>query len=157
MRYKYLILLALIPLNSFSQTLTDQINAVDGAYREQQSSEEKARQRAISVQKAKAHEQKVKIAEQRAIQEKARKREQNYEDDLRQIELESLKLDLQAKKAVVKRTDEYIDFELKEKSANTDLIQSNADAIRNLSDGKKEQLKSLGKAEETKAKGFWDF
>lgn len=64
---------------------------------------------------------------------------------------------MQAKRAVVKRTDEFIDRDLKQKDASTDVIQSGADAIRNLSDGKKEKMKSEGRAEEKKARGFWDF
>ncbi|HIH9049513.1 TPA: DUF5384 family protein [Escherichia coli] len=84
-----------------------------------------------------------------------KKRDQDYEDQLRQLELENRKLELEAKKARVNRANDFLDQELKERSAQTDVIQSEADVRRNISTGTKELLQSEGKARESKAKSWW--
>ena len=86
-----------------------------------------------------------------------RARDESYADTLRQAQIDNIHLNLEAKKAVVKRTDAFIDQELKAKAAQTDAVQSTADATRNLAGGVSEKLKSQGRAEEKKSKGFWDF
>ncbi|ENJ7142718.1 DUF5384 family protein [Escherichia coli] len=84
-----------------------------------------------------------------------RRRDQAYEDELRKLNIERMKLELQAKSARVKRENDFIDQELKEKAAKTDVIQSEADANRNISSGSKELLQSMGKASEKKSSSWW--
>lgn len=60
-------------------------------------------------------------------------REESFEDELRALELEERRLALQAKKAKVVRANDYIDAELRDSAARTDVIQSEADATRNVS------------------------
>ncbi len=84
-----------------------------------------------------------------------KKRDQAYEDELRKLQLESMKLELQAKAARVQRENDFIEQELKERAAKTDVIQSEADANRNISTGSKDLLQSEGKAREKKASSWW--
>jgi hypothetical protein len=58
-------------------------------------------------------------------------------------------------KAKSKRADDYIDRELKQQDAETDSIQSRADATRNVSEGTKSMMTSEGKAKEKKASGWF--
>lgn len=83
-----------------------------------------------------------------------KKRDQAYEDELRKLQLESMKLELQAKAARVQRENDFIEQELKERAAKTDVIQSEADANRNISSGSKELMQSEGKAREKKANSW---
>ncbi len=161
--------LAMMPANAFSQaTLQDQISAVNRAYTDEQASEAAARKAAEAVQKARA-------AKAQARRDQEKKREEAYQDKLRQMQLDNVQMDLDAKKAIVNHADDYIKQDLKERAAETDVIQSNADATRNLSEGAKKEMvsegkadenlsqgaekkmESEGKADERKAKGFWGF
>ncbi|MNC53026.1 hypothetical protein D3C75_1024060 [compost metagenome] len=74
-------------------------------------------------------------------------REEGFEDELRALELEERRLQLQAKKAQVARANDYIDAELRDSAARTDVIQSNADSARNVTSGTKSLLEDAGKAE----------
>ncbi len=88
-----------------------------------------------------------------AAQDKAR--DQSYEDELRRLEIQKQKLAL-AGRGPGKRENEFIDQELKSKAAQTDVIQSHADANRNLSEGGRDLLQSEGKAREEKASGWFN-
>jgi len=149
-KYFFILLTALIPSTAFSESLQDQISAVESADNSQQQAEHTASEKA-------AAEKKARTTREQAAREKEKKREQDYEDKLRQAQLDDVGLDLEAKKAKVSRTNDYIDQDLKKQAAVTDKIQSEADARRNLADGAKEKMKSEGRAEEKKAKGFWSF
>lgn len=104
------------------------------------------RQRAASQQAAAQ-----KAAAQRQVQDaenkRVRTREEGFEDELRALELEERKLELQAKRARAARANDYIDAELRESAARTDVIQSDADASRNVTSGTKALLEDSGKAE----------
>jgi len=80
-----------------------------------------------------------------------KKRDQSYEDELRSLEIQKQKLALAKEEARVKRENDYIDQELKHKAAQTDVVQSEADANRNISEGGRDLMKSTGKAEENKS------
>ena len=142
MRSYYLLalpVLALTPLPVLANpTLQDQIYAVAASDADQQ-----------SVENAKAA--RIHAA---ALQEQ--RRNQAYVDRLRNTRLEESDLDLQVKKAKVARVNEYIDQDLKGEAAINDVIQSNADALRNVSEGAKAKLTSDGRANEKRAKGFWN-
>ena len=136
MSKRALVLLAFLvtPFSVMAQSLQDQINAVDAAVTEQQAGEAKEHKR-----------QQANLAAQRAAREQR-------ENKLRDMQVESMSLDLDAKRARVKRSNEFVDQELKRQAAETDVIQSEADANRNISSGIGENLKSHGRAAETKAK-----
>ncbi|PSJ46801.1 hypothetical protein C7H85_08450 [Zobellella endophytica] len=109
------------------------------------------RQRAAAEQKAR--EQQLALSKEK--EEEARrlqKRDESFEDELRALELEERKLILQAKKARVTRADEFIDAELREQAAKTDVIQSEADSARDLSSGTKAFLEGHGEAEVNRSK-----
>lgn len=109
----------------------------DAAARQQRA----AAQRAASAQAA--ARQQAQAVENKRVQA----REEGFEDELRALELEERRLNLQAKKAKVARSNDYIDAELRDSAARTDVIQSNADASRNVTSGAKSLLEDAGKAE----------
>jgi hypothetical protein len=84
-----------------------------------------------------------------------KKRDQQYEDQLRALQIEQKKLELQAAKARVDRTNDLINAELKRTDAQTDVIQSQADANRNISSGAKVLLEKTGEAEVKKQSGVF--
>ncbi|EBP4364043.1 hypothetical protein UJ48_04160 [Salmonella enterica] len=131
------------------------------AKRDQEAQQERQRQAnaaAVAKQRAKAAEAERKARQAKlaaeAAQDKAR--DQSYEDELRRLEIQKQKLALAREEARVKRENEFIDQELKSKAAQTDVIQSHADANRNLSEGGHDLLQSEGKAREEKASGWFN-
>ena len=116
---------------------------------------EKAAALAATREKQRQTAENEKKAKREAELAENKKREQQYQDELRRIELENRKLELEAKKARVKRANDFLDQELKERAAKTDVIQSEADARRDISSGSKELLKSEGKAREKEASSWW--
>ena len=140
MRPRYLFILPLLaPMDAWAlPTLQDQISAVAASDADQQ-----------AVENAKA--ERIHAA---ALQEQ--RRNQTYIDRVRNTRLQESDLDLQVKKAKVARVNEYIDQDLKGEAAISDVIQSNADALRNVSEGAKAKLTSDGRANENRAKGFWE-
>lgn len=66
------------------------------------------------------------------------------------------KLALAKEEARVKRENEFIDQELKHKAAQTDVVQSEADANRNMTEGGRDLMKSVGKAEENKSESWFN-
>lgn len=157
--------------------LTDQINAVYAVEEQRKQAEEaaeanyQAQQRALELQAAQqaaqqaANQQlKIKRAEEQkraanaqktaaALAEK--KRDQAYEDQLRTLEIQKKTIELQAMQAQVNRATDYIDQDLKNRAAQTDVIQSQADATRNLSEGTKSLLIDTGKAKVEDASGIF--
>ncbi|MDR0217510.1 MAG: DUF5384 family protein [Enterobacteriaceae bacterium] len=172
---KILISSLLISLSTpvFASSLQDQLSAIAQAESEGMAAEQKLeaekqaksekaeriarekRQREATARAEKTRKQEAsrEAERQRVLAEaKADKtRDQSYEDELRKLELEERKLELQRRAARVKREDQFIDQELKREAAKTDVIQSDADANRNLSTGAKSYLESEGKAQEKKS------
>ena len=66
---------------------------------------------------------------------------------MRALELEERRLALQAKRARTARANDYIDAELRDSAARTDVIQSEADSARNVTSGAKSLLEDTGKAD----------
>jgi hypothetical protein len=177
--------LLLVPTLVCAQnTLNDQINAVDAAQRRQQAAEMAAQQaqriaqeayerRVADQQRAAAASQKQRedavIAAQKQRQEAAlteqkrkddeiladKRRDQSYQDKLRDLDVQQKMLAIEAEKARVARVNEYIDQDLKEKAAHTDVVQSNADATRDLSSGTKTLLEKTGEAEVKSQSGLF--
>lgn len=145
---------------------------VAAAYHQDKQAEEAKRQALLKAQQAAAAKraEAARLAQEKkdrlAAEEKAermadKKREQAYEDRKREIELqaaelnllEEKKLELEMKRAKVKRADEFIDAELARDKAATDVIQSTADANRTLSGAAREKLeKAEAEAEAKKEK-----
>lgn len=75
-----------------------------------------------------------------------RKRNQAYQDQLRQLQIKKEKLDLQAKKTAVSRENDFINAKLSRQKAETNVIQSQADANRKLSTGAEVLMEKTGEA-----------
>jgi len=116
-------------------------------------------QRAQSAEAAKAKAQEEanrqraveKAAAQRraTAQENARRqtRTEHRKDQDRALDLEERRLKLQVMKAKADRANEYVDAELRDNAAKTDVVQSHADALRTVSTGAKALLEDTGKAD----------
>ncbi|MFA2151189.1 DUF5384 family protein, partial [Escherichia coli] len=103
--------------------------------------EQQRRASAIEAQNRKAA---AIAADRKAAREKLeseikedKKRDIAYENELRSLEIQKLKLALAREETRVKRENDFIDQELKNKAAQTDILQSNAEANRNISEGGK--------------------
>jgi hypothetical protein len=144
-----LIVSVAVALSGFSasaQSVSDQIDAVYRAQQAEQLREEQY-QRALADQQARAAAQQR--AEQAAAEQQkaeALSKDQAYQDQLRAIDLEQKQLQLEKLKAQTARESDFIDRELKRLDAQTDVIQSEADANRNLSEGTKTFLDKAGDA-----------
>lgn len=126
---------------------TERLRQAAAAQERADAREAAARQQQAAAQRAAQQ----RAAEQRQVQaaeeKRQRTREESYEDELRALELEERRLALQAKKAKVARANDYIDAELRDSAARTDVIQSEADAARNVSSGAKSLMEDAGEAE----------
>ena len=141
----FLSLLLIVTGGALAQSLQDQINAVNGAYQSQQAAEQ---QRALADQRARAAAQAkadAAAAEQAKIAAADKARNQAYEDEQRALNLEERKASIAASKAQAKRANDYIDADLKKKNAQTDVIQSEADANRIISKGAGDMMSGVGK------------
>jgi hypothetical protein len=166
-----------------AQSMQEQLNAINAAESEIKATQDARRREYMRQQEQQAAAERAKRAEEQAIAQKQREseeahrraasekaeaaarqqreavakekqRNQTYEDELRKMALEEKQLELQTKKAKVKRADDYIDQELNREKARTDVIQSEADATRNVSTGAKNMMTGIGKGEENKSKGW---
>jgi hypothetical protein len=161
-------------------SLMDQISAVNQAHQQQKETEKAEAEAARLAAEKEAARKAAEAARQRRAAEALKRaelearladkqRDQDYEDELRRLELEERKLKLSEKKtdmnlgeekeririaemkARSERVDEFIDQDLKSRAATADVIQSQADANRNISEGAKSYMTSAGKAEEKEA------
>ena len=115
---------------SFAQSAQDQMSAFKNAYKENQ---------AVEDAKAKVERKKY---EDRADRERARN--QAYEDEMRRMDLQERRAGVAARRAQSSRSNDYIDQDLKRQGAQTDVIQSQADANRNLSVGARDMMQGVG-------------
>jgi hypothetical protein len=153
------------PLISHAATLQQQLSDVAQAEQQGQSEEQarweyyqqereyhyeqymKERNRRIAAANARAHAREVERLKDKA-------RDQAYQDQLRQLQVEKGKLEVQQLAGRTQRNDEFLTQDLKKQAAETDVIQSQADANRDNAEGNKALMTSQGKALETKA-GKW--
>ena len=91
-------------------------------------------------------------AEQQGKNEEQRQHDEWVAERNREIQQEALAKE----EARVKRENEFIDQELKHKAAQTDVVQSEADANRNMTEGGRDLMKSVGKAEENKSDSWFN-
>jgi hypothetical protein len=108
----------------------------------------------IEAQRERDRAERARQAALAAKQAELEARERAFEDQKRTLELESEKVDLDVKKARATRTHDFVDQELKRMEATTDVVQSGADAARNVSEGVKNKLSAESDA--NKKKGFFE-
>ncbi|MFQ6573451.1 DUF5384 family protein [Pseudomonas sp. UM16] len=125
----------------------ERLRQAAAAQQRAESREAAARQQRAASQRAAAQAAAERQQAQAVEQKRVRTREEGFEDELRALELEERRLALQAKKARVARSNDYIDAELRDSAARTDVIQSNADSARNVTSGAKSLLEDAGTAE----------
>lgn len=135
--------------------LSADISAVAAAERSGQQAEAKAAAKARAEAQARARAKEAIRQREYDNYMADKKRDQSYEDELRKLELEERKLELARKKARVSREDDFIEQELKREAAKTDVIQSDADATRNVSGGAKTLMEKEGEARVKKESGFF--
>ncbi|MNP10374.1 hypothetical protein D3C76_1025200 [compost metagenome] len=135
---------------------TKQAEAATEAERLRQAAADRAREEARSAADRRQRAAAQQAAQQRALEQRktqevehkrVQTREEGFEDELRALELEERRLALQAKRARTARANDYIDAELRDSAARTDVIQSEADSARNVTSGTKSLLEDAGKAE----------
>ncbi len=122
----------------------------------QQEKQRRANAQAAANKRAAAANKKARQDKLDAEATADKKRDQSYEDELRSLEIQKQKLALAKEEARVKRENEFIDQELKHKAAQTDVVQSEADANRNMTEGGRDLMKSVGKAEENKSDSWFN-
>ncbi|MCT6425594.1 DUF5384 family protein [Escherichia coli] len=169
-------ILASLSYPAIASSLQDQLSAVaeaeqQGKNEEQRQHDEWVAERNREIQQEKqrranaqaAANKRAAAANKKARQDKLdaeatadKKRDQSYEDELRSLEIQKQKLALAKEEARVKCENEFIDQELKHKAAQTDVVQSEADANRNMTEGGRDLMKSVGKAEENKSDSWFN-
>lgn len=85
----------------------------------------------------------------------AQRKEEAFRDQNRSLDIAERQLRIDAMRTRTQRENDFINAELKRESARTDVIQSQADAKRNVSTGVKSYLNAQGKAEERRAGSFF--
>jgi len=130
---------------------TERLRQAAAAQQRAESRDAAARQQRAAAQRAAAQQAAVRQQAQAVENKRVQTREEGFEDELRALELEERRLNLQAKKAKVARSNDYIDAELRDSAARTDVIQSNADSARNVTSGAKSLLEDAGTAEVKRA------
>jgi hypothetical protein len=154
---------------ALAQTLQDQINSVyqaqqqeearqRAAYEAQQAEMRRERQAAIAAENARTAAAVAAQKQREAAALADKQRNQGYEDQLRELNIERQKTSLEAEKARVARENDYINADLAHRSAETDVVKSEAertrseaDANRNVSSGVKNYLDQSGLAEVRKS------
>ena len=167
-------ILASLSYPAIASSLQDQLSAVaeaeqQGKNEEQRQHDEWVAERNREIQQEKQRRANAQAAANKAAANKKarqdkldaeasadKKRDQSYEDELRSLEIQKQKLALAKEEARVKRENEFIDQELKHKAAQTDVVQSEADANRNMTEGGRDLMKSVGKAEENKSDSWFN-
>ncbi|WP_426152028.1 DUF5384 family protein [Pseudomonas sp. DC3000-4b1] len=109
------------------------------------------RKRLAAEQQAQARRQ-AERKEEQAEAKRQQARSERFEEEDRALALEERRLKLEAMKARTARTNDYIDAELRHSAAQTDVIQSEADATRNVSSGAKALMENAGEAEVNRSK-----
>lgn len=114
-----------------------------------------AQERAFEVEKkridaaqAAERERLALVRERQAREEKEKARNRAFEDEQRRLDLMDRKADLATKRARADRSNDYIDRELSREDAKTNVVNSAADANRNLSEGGRDMMRGVGKGAE---------
>lgn len=105
-------------------------------------------QKRIEANQAVERERLALIRKQQTQAARDRARAQAYEDEVRRLDLQERRADVTMRRARADRSNDFIDRELSREDAKSNVINSNADANRNLSEGGREMLKGVGKGAE---------
>lgn len=137
----------------------------EAALSEQRQAQEAARERAAlnarHQHELEAHQQLLEAQEQArrdaqtTAEQAARKRDDDYEDQNRAINLQERMVQLKVEQARAARSNDFIDHELQQKAAENDVIQSQADATRNFSSGARTLMEKTGDAEVASQSGLF--
>lgn len=135
--FRIIMFLCLLPILAHAQSPMDQINAVDQAHKSQRAAEilaehKKAELKAIAEQK------------RQALATKKAAKEQDYQAQLRELELESKKMDVEQKRAITDRSNDYIDRDLAHQGAETGVLQATGGAITDFFSGAGKALSNFG-------------
>ena len=165
-------ILASLSYPAIASSLQDQLSAVAEAEQQGKNEEQRQHDEWVAERNREIQQEKQRRANAQAAANKRaataaadkldaeatadKKRDQSYEDELRSLEIQKQKLALAKEEARVKRENEFIDQELKHKAAQTDVVQSEADANRNMTEGGRDLMKSVGKAEENKSDSWFN-
>lgn len=141
----------------------DQLQQIEAQQKQAEAARQAEQQRAHDAQVARqraqaqaaARKREAAAEQKRAEQRRLQSRDEKFEDQERAMALEERRLKLDAMKARTARTNDYIDAELREKAARSDVIQAEADASRNISTGAKSLMESTGDAEVNKSKRWF--
>ncbi len=127
--------------------LTTDISNVSVAYQAQENAKAQNAAKARARAAARAAAIRAERNRQVAIQMADKKRDQDYEDKLRALQLKDKELDIKMKEARANRADEFVDAELAHAKAKIDKVQSEADANRLEAQGNKALKEKVGEAE----------
>ena len=127
--------------------LTTDISNVSVAYQAQENAKAQNAAKARARAAARAAAIRAERNRQVAIQMADKKRDQDYEDKLRALQLKDKELDIKMKEARANRADEFVDAELAHEKAKIDKVQSEADANRLEAQGNKALKEKVGEAE----------
>lgn len=134
--------LMLIPMtavaNPFAEVRSVEIQEKAETVRVQQAQQKAQFQREMAATRERQRQNAIRQEREKAIAAERSRRQgiaERRDEEQYQLELESQRLDLQAKRAMVNHTDDYINADLKRSNAQTDVVQSQADANRNISSG----------------------
>ncbi|MDA3047824.1 DUF5384 family protein [Campylobacter sp. JMF_08 NE1] len=125
--------------------------------RQERAAAAKAQARAAAKEKARleairAKEAKKEAKEERMYQDymKDKKRDQEYEDLKREIEIENMRVELEEKRAMRKaraaKAEDFAKAELNNLDAHTDSIRAESEATRNMAKGQYDYLSKSGDA-----------
>ena len=144
---------------------------IEQVRQEKKEAEKRSKLAHIAIQKRKQAERVAELRRKQALEKQERLevirkdkvverladkyRDQEYEDKLRDLELKSKMIALQKDSTRAARENDFIDEELNRKKATTDILQSEADATRNISKGAQNLMESEGKAKEDANSGWF--
>jgi uncharacterized protein DUF5384 len=97
--------------------------------------------RALQVERAK-----IDLLEEQQKVTSDKQRDQAYQDKLRQLEIQQKTLEVKRAEVRASRENDFIEHDLRREDAQTDVVQSGADATRNVSEGAKSFMQGLGNA-----------
>lgn len=114
--------------------------AQSAAQAAEQAAEDRAAHRAWVARRAAASAAQAAAQERFAAAQADKKRDQSYQDRLRDIQVQEEETQLDMDKAKAARANAYIDQDLNRQKAETDVVQSGADANRDVASGVKNYL-----------------
>jgi hypothetical protein len=135
-------------LGASAQTMAEQLQAMRAEQNRVKAEEDIKTRQVLAEQEARKRAAQERDREQQALADRDRARARAYEDEQRRLDLAERKADISMRRARAERSNEFIDRELSREDAKNNVINSNADANRNISEGGRDMLKGIGKGVE---------